>query len=78
MYSIEDQVNNYFNEHGYHFEVYMKVLDDLNVMLDAASECVVFSQIWHECLKQIGILENIVKEKFNEDGEEIKNDRPNR
>ena len=74
MNTIEDQVNNYFNKHGYDFTVYMDVLYDLGVIAVATSDTAVFGSTYTDCVKQIKYLERIVKEKFNEDGEEIKND----
>jgi hypothetical protein len=73
-HTVDSQIYNHFKKHGYDFDIYMQVIDDLNIMADAANECVTFNQIYDDCIMHIRNLERIVKEKFTADGDRIKND----
>ena len=74
MYTIEDQVNNYFNKHGYDFLTYMDVMEDLNDLAELLVDTHAFGDLYQECIRQLNILEDIIHRTFDVNGERIKND----
>jgi hypothetical protein len=72
-YTAEDQVNNSLNKYGADFINYTNMLADLE-KIAAACDGTAFDDWYAQCVKQMTILERIVKQKFTTDGEEIKND----
>jgi hypothetical protein len=73
-HTIQNQVENYFQGHGFAFENYMTAIKDLTTLAEATRKCVLFVDIYYDCFEQIEYLEDVVKEKFDANGRAIKND----